>query len=88
MKSMLRGMFEIVQKVKGDPFLVLYCLAHLDGILEDDRERCEHFTTLAHDYKNSMPVIKVLNQYIHQNGSAEQLPHRDIASHILALLIE
>ena len=68
---MLRGMFEIIQKVKGDQGLVLYCLAHLDGILEDDRERTEHFTSLAHDYKNAMPVIKVLNQYIHQNGSPE-----------------
>ena len=88
MKAMLRGLFEIIQKVKGDTFLVLYCLAHLDGILEDDRERTEHFVSLSQDYKNPMPVIKVLNEFIHQNSSHELLPHRDIASHILALLIE
>ena len=88
MKQMLRGLFEVVQKVKGDQFLVLYCLAHLDGILEDDRERAEHFITLSQDYKNPMPVIKVLNDYIFQNSSHELLPHRDIASHVLSLLIE
>lgn len=65
MKATLRGMFEIIEKVKGDPGLVLYCLAHLNGILEDDRERTEHFVSLARDYKNPMAVIKVLNQFIH-----------------------
>lgn len=87
-KSILYGFFDIIQNLKSDLALVFYCLAHLDGILEDDRERVEHFTNLSKDYKQPMPVIKILNQYIHQNTSNETLAHRDIASHILALMIE
>lgn len=87
-KAVLFGFFDIIANVKSDPGLVFYCLVQLDGILEDDRGRVEHFVALGKDYKAPQPVIKILNQYIHQNTDEESLPSRDIASHILALMIE
>jgi len=39
----IRGFFEIIEKVKSDDMLIQYALAHLDGILEDSRERIHHF---------------------------------------------
>lgn len=88
MKALLQGFFEIIQKVQSDKYLVFYCLVQLDGILEDDREKAVQFISLREDYKNPVDVIKILNQFIHQNEGGETLAHRDIASHILALLIE
>lgn len=38
-KNVLYGFFDIIQNVRSDPNLLFYCLVHLDGILEDDRER-------------------------------------------------
>ena len=35
-----------------------------------------------------VPVIKILNQYLHQNTQDEYRAHRDVASHVLALMIE
>lgn len=72
----------------GDKNLVFYCLVHLDGILEDDRTRASQFVALAKDYKQPMHVIKILNTFIHQNLDADSKAHRDIATHILALMIE
>ena len=88
MKKLLRGFFDIISKVQSDKYLVFYCLVQLDGILEDDRERVAQFVSLREDYKEPVDVIKILNQFIHQNDTLETRPHRDIASHILALMLE
>ena len=85
---MLYGLFDIVQNVRSDPNLLFFCLVHLDGILEDDRERVSHYVALAKDYKAPLPVIKILYQYLYQNKQDEFRAHRDVASHILALMIE
>ena len=68
---MLYGFFDIIANVRTDPSLVFYCLVQLDGILEDDRGRVEHFVALGKDYKSPQPVIKILNQYIHMNTAPE-----------------
>ena len=64
-KNVLYGFFDIIQAVRSDPQLVFYCLVHLDGILEDDRERVEHYTALNDDFKTPLPVINILNQFLH-----------------------
>lgn len=87
-KAILYGFFDIIQGVKGDANLVFFCLVNLNGILEDDRERVHHFNTLLDDYKQPMPVIRILYNYIHNNDAPDCLAQRDIASHILALVIE
>lgn len=60
-KNVLYGFFNIIQAVRSDPNLIFYCLVHLDGILEDDRERVEHFIALNADFKTPLPVISILN---------------------------
>lgn len=64
-KNVLYGFFDIIQAVRSDSQLVFYCLVHLDGILEDDRERVEHYTALNDDFKTPLPVINILNQFLH-----------------------
>jgi hypothetical protein len=66
---------------------VSYALAHLDGILEDSRVRVQHFIAVMNDFKNPDDLIKVLNNFIHLNNIDDNI-QRDIASHILALLIQ
>lgn len=85
---MLFGFFDIIRNVSTDAYLIFYCLVHLDGILEDDRERVSHYIALSKDYKAPLNVIKILNSYILQYNQNDFKPHRDVASHILALLIE
>lgn len=88
MKKLLRGFFDIISKVQSDKFLVFYCLVQLDGILEDERTRVSQFVSLRDDYKEPTDVIKILNTFIHQNTGPDTLAHRDIATHILALMLE
>ena len=86
--NIVRVLFSTVEKVKGDNHLVLYALAHLDGILEDSRARVARFISLLNDINKPMNLIKILNDFIDVSTADELAIHRDIASHILALLIE
>lgn len=83
----IRGFFDVIQNVKSDEILIQYCLAHLDGILEDSRDRVQHFIDVQNHFKDPMNLIQILNSFIHQNNNDERL-QRDIASHVLALIIE
>lgn len=67
--------------------LIQFCLAHLDGILEDSRDRIHHFIDVQNHFKDPMNLIQILNSFIHQNNNDDKL-QRDIASHVLALMIE
>lgn len=67
--------------------MISYSLAHLDGILEDSRARVHHFINVMNDFKNPENLINILNSFIHQNNIEDHL-QRDMASHVLALLIE
>jgi hypothetical protein len=59
----------------------------LDGILEDSRERISIFNEIENHFKTPKPLISIMNSFIHRNNSEDKL-QRDIASHILALMIE
>ena len=67
--------------------LIQSCLAHLDGILEDSSDRIHNFIDVQNHFKDPMNLIQILNSFIHQNNNDDKL-QRDIASHVLALMIE
>ena len=66
--------------------IIFFCLAHLDGILEDNRSRIKYYMALmTQDFKNPLNMIKILVDFIQKS---QEQSHRDIASHILVLLID
>ena len=82
-------LFTIVEKVKGDNELVMYALAHLDGILEDNRARAASYIALIDDFNAPLNMIKILSDFLEQNvEKSDMAPHRDIAAHIISILIE
>jgi hypothetical protein len=83
----IRALFEVIEKVKSEEMLIQFCLAHLDGILEDSRERISIFNDIENHFKTPKGLISIMNSFIHRNNSEDKL-QRDIASHILALMIE
>ena len=48
---MLRLLFEIVKRVKGDPKLVTMALLMIDGILEDKRTRIQFLVNIQRSHK-------------------------------------
>lgn len=45
--AIIRGFFDVISDtVMRDDELIFYCLAHLDGILEDNRSRIKYFIAL------------------------------------------
>lgn len=73
--------------MKSDNELIGYSLAHLDGILEDSRTRIHHFIAVQNDFKKPENLIDILNSFLYRNGIVDHI-QRDMASHVLALLIE
>jgi hypothetical protein len=73
--------------VLRDNLLITYCLFSLDGMLEDNRENSSKLMLdgIMNDFKGSMDLIKILSNLIQKS---DQQPQRDVASHILVLLIE
>ena len=61
--------------------LTFYALIHLDGILEDKRSRIAHFLTTMKD----LNLVEILIRFINKS---QDIKHRDMASHILVLLID
>jgi hypothetical protein len=61
----------------------------IDGILEDSRGRIQYLVGIQRSHKRDKKedLIGLLNSFLWQNNQAEQ-HQRDIASHILAMLIE
>lgn len=65
--------------------LIYYCLCHLDGILEDRRSRVKYYIEIMNHFKEKKDLVGILLTFIQ---SSQHLSHRDIASHILVLLID
>jgi hypothetical protein len=85
--KVVRGLFEVLQdNVLRDRTLINYTLFTLDGMLEDNRERVRLMVDgIMNDFKDSLDLIKILTNLIKRTN--EQV-HRDVASHILVLIIE
>lgn len=62
-----------------------YCLAHLDGMLEDSRKRIHHFVAIMNDFKDKQDLIDIMNNFVH---SSKDKNARDMASRVLSLMIE
>ena len=85
-QQFLRALFEVISdSVMRDDELIYFCLAHLDGILEDQRSRVKFMVEIMNDFKNKMDLITILHKFIDRSQIQH---HRDIASHVLSLLIE
>ena len=81
--------FQIVKKVKGDAKLITYALLLIDGILEEKRSRIQILVNIQQSKNKNRQedLIAVLLSFIWQNNREETV-QRDLASHILAMLIE
>ncbi len=81
--------FEIVKRVNSDDKLVTYALLLIDGILEERRSRIEYLINIQSSFKKDKKedLIGVLNSFLFKH-SGPQVVQRDLASHILAQLIE
>lgn len=72
-QMVIRGFFDVIQNVKAEEMLIQYCLAHLDGILEDSRDRIKHFIDVQNHFKTPLNLISILNSFIHQNNNDDRL---------------
>lgn len=61
----------------------------IDGILEDSRGRIQYLVSIQRSHKKEKKedLIGVLNSFLWQNN-AKETEQRDLALHILAMLIE
>lgn len=66
-----------------------FALLLIDGILEDNRSRIQYLVNIQRSHKKEKKedLIGVLNSFLWQNN-AKSSEQRDLASHILAMLIE
>lgn len=85
----IRMFFEIVKKVQSDRNMVTYALLLIDGLLEEKRTRIEHLIAIqaSHKKDKQLDIIAILNSFLWSNPKATQ-EQKDLASHILAQLIE
>jgi len=83
----IKAFFQVLEQLRSDQELIYYSLCHLDGILEDARSRVTHFIEIMNHFKDSVNLIKILMGFL-QTENSEDKRNRDIASHVLAILIE
>ena len=65
--------------------LLYFVLIHLDGILEDNRQRAKFYLDVMNDFKAPLPLADILMKFI---SKASEIYLRDIASHILVLIFD
>lgn len=83
---LLRGLFKIVSDNNVEQNeLIFYCLCHLDGILEDKRTRIKFYVEIMNDFKEGMDLVGILISFLRR---CQQQSLRDIASHVLVLIID
>lgn len=75
--------------MRGDAKLVTFALLLIDGILEEKRSRIEYLVSIQRSHKKEKKedLIGVLNSFLWTNKQST-VEQRDLASHILAQLIE
>lgn len=87
-QNVIRVLATFVEKSSADKEFLMYALALLDGILEDKRSRVKHYVSLIDEFRTPINIIKVMNGFIASRQEPDFCPHRDIAAHIAALVIE
>ena len=79
-----------MEKIYSDGDLTYWALCLLNGIIEDARTRVKHLehiqkTRLAESNKD---CIKILYSFIMQQSGKDKIKERDLAAHVLSMLIE
>ena len=65
---MIRAFAEVLKDtLSRDNELIFYSLAHLDGILEDNRSRVKYFIELMNDFKSKLDLVKILIAFINKS---------------------
>lgn len=86
-RGVIKAFFGVIDKIQSDQDTTYYSLCQINGILEDLRSRINHFVEVMNHFKDSMNLIRILIGFLQKDNSQDN-KMRDIASHILALLIE
>lgn len=68
--------------------MTLFCLALLNGILEDDRNRLQKYFAVNEAFKLKVDVIQVLWNFIEGQSVTQQVDHAQLAAHTLAIFIQ
>jgi len=64
----IRAFAEVLKDtLSRDNELIFYSLAHLDGILEDNRSRVKYFIELMNDFKSKLDLVKILIAFINKS---------------------
>ena len=81
--------FQIVKQVKGNDKLVTYALLLINGMLEERRSRIQYLVNIQRSHKKNEgeDLVLLLNQFL-QTTAKTTPEQRDLASHVLAMLIE
>lgn len=89
-EDLLRVLFSIVDKVKSEADMSYHALALINGIIEDKRSRIRFLVSIQRtaNKANHMDLVGILNSYLIQNPESEKQNQRDLAAHVLAMLIE
>ena len=62
--SLLRTLFGILDKIRGDNNLSYYVLALINGILEDKRSRVKNFIALQKSTTKKLDIIGILYNFL------------------------
>lgn len=88
--ELLHVLFSIVQNVTSDSKLTFFVLALIDGILEDQRSRAEHYSTLMSTHRKfKTDCIGILMHFLQSSSSDEEIKRqsREMAANALSLII-
>lgn len=86
----MRVLFNVVANIKGDKEMTYHALALINGIIEDKRTRIKALVALqgSNNKERAFDCIGTLNSFLVQSHENDQEYHRDMAAHVLAILIE
>jgi hypothetical protein len=54
----------VLKEYRADPIVTSFVVAHLDGILEDNRTRASKFLQVQNDYKARLDLYGILNSFL------------------------
>ena len=86
-QEFLRVLFGIIQTVKSDAKLQLWCLAVLNGILEDHRGRLANYDRIQNSF-NKCDIIGILYDYIEGQTVTKKVQQAELAAHTLSIIIQ
>lgn len=88
-ENLFRTLLGIVEKIYSDSDLTYWALCLLNGIIEDARTRIKNLDHIQKNGQNHKNCIEILLSFITtQQSSKDKMKERDLASHVLSMLIE